>query len=149
LLALDFVTHIDLREPALRLVGHAFHQSCAVRAALELVPEGATVLRLRPDLFAPGIGVENKLKRGLADCSPPVGFPSIFEKKVGIIAAALVDPFYINDIVLVATKRDMEEIFHFDYGQELRFGSLSPEQLFYSRLFIRAFPIFEQYFRYN
>jgi hypothetical protein len=126
--------------------GHAFHQSKSIHLALRLVPDGALVLRLRPDAPALSSAVLEAMRDSnatLAKC--PEGGP--LARKVGIAVCLFTCPFYINDMILIGTKEDLLKIFHFDYFSEIDFANFSTEQYFFSRPFLAQFPIFRSYLR--
>ena len=137
---------VESPQPAVKMSGHAFHQSKSIHLALRLVPDGALVFRLRPD----GPGLTPALRDAMRNCETtlakcPEG--SAFVRKVGIATCLFTSPFYINDMMLIGEKADLLKIFHFDYFSEIDFANFATEQYFFSHPFLAQFPIFRTYLR--
>jgi hypothetical protein len=137
---------VESPQPAVKMSGHAFHQSKSIHLALRHVPDGALVFRLRPDApaLSPGLlDVLHNCETTLAKCSEgsPLG------RKVGVATCLFTSPFYINDMILLGEKADLLKIFHFDYFSELDFANFATEQYFFSHPFLAQFPIFRTYLR--
>jgi hypothetical protein len=136
--------------PRLKLRGHAFHQSKSIHMALQFVPDDALVLRLRPDLaeLTPEfLSFLTALQLGDVRATTPAA--PVYHSTVFINSGFLGCPFYINDIILLASKPDLRRIFHFDYGFEFFGSNLAPEQFFYLRAFADKFPLLDAFSRLN
>jgi hypothetical protein len=141
---------IESDQPKLKLRGHAFHQSKSIHMALQFVPDDALVLRLRPDLaeLTPGfVDFLTGVQRGDIKAKTPAA--PVYQSTVFINSGFLACPFYINDIILLATNPDLKRIFHFDYGFEFFGSNLAPEQFFYLRAFADKFPLLDAFSRLN
>ena len=118
--------------------------------ALQFVPDDALVLRLRPDLaeLTPGfVDFLTGVQRGDIKAKTPAA--PVYQSTVFINSGFLACSFYINDIILLATKPDLKRIFHFDYGFEFFGSNLAPEQFFYLRAFADKFPLLDAFSRLN
>jgi hypothetical protein len=141
---------VESHEPKLKLRGHAFHQSKSIHMALQFVPDDALVLRLRPDLaeLTPDfVKFLTAVHRGDIKAARPAA--PVYDCAVFINSCFLGCPFYINDIILLASKPHLKRIFHFDYGFEFFGSNLAPEQFFFLRAFADQFPIFDAFSRVN
>ncbi len=141
---------VESSEPKLKVRGHAFHQSKSVHMALQVVPDDALVVRLRPDIADVTPEFANfliSLHKG--DVKPVQPAVPVYQSTVFVNSCFVACPFYINDIILIASKPDLKRIFHFDYGFEFFGSNLAPEQFFYLRAFADRFPILEMFSSVN
>ena len=141
---------VECPQPLLKLNGHVLHQSRAVNLALDFVPDGAAVLKVRPDLAHLGAAEETRIRqRALKSPGNVPGFPPVFRRKPVVQGAFLTSPFYITDITVLADKSDLRKIFNFDYAFEFLGTRISPEQFFYANEFRRTHALFDLFLRVN
>jgi hypothetical protein len=140
---------VESEQPRLKLRGFAFHQSKSIHMALEFVPDDALVLRVRPDLGSTDNLFELlvALRSGELSLRKPIS--GVYHSAVFAHSCHISSPLYVNDIILMAVKTDLKQIFHFDYRAEFFGCNLAPEQFFYFRCFCERFRLFELFFRVN
>ena len=118
--------------------------------ALQFVPDGALVLGLRPDitdLTPVFVNFLTGLQKGDIKVTQATG--GVYKSAVFVNSGFLACPFYINDIILLASKPDLKRIFHFDYGFEFFGFNLATEQFFILRAFADKIPLFDTFARLN
>jgi hypothetical protein len=141
---------VELAQPTLKLPGHILHQMVTLHYGLQLIPDDAYVLRMRPDLQnLPGalrdfLDKEYSLELGELD-----GWPAVFRERVLIHSCNLITPFYINDMIFYGAKRDVQRLISFDVTAEVIFSEMAPEQFYFSPPFTSAIPIFRSFFSVN
>lgn len=136
---------VESEQPILRTNGYTLHQSRSLYYALQAVPDGAMVLKLRPD-----IALINEVTRAAIlstdlTLTPKPGWPEIFNQKI-LVAAYFVDsPFYINDIIYYGQREDLLKLASFDLGVEMTCTNMAPEQFFFRGVFANQCPLIEAY----
>ncbi|MDA0742705.1 MAG: hypothetical protein O3B99_04030 [Proteobacteria bacterium] len=136
---------VESEQPILKTNGYTMHQSRSLYYALQAVPDGAMVLKLRPD-----IALINEVTRAAVlstdlTLNPKPGWPEIFNQKI-LVAAYFVDsPFYINDILYYGQREDLLRLASFDLGVEMTCTNMAPEQFFFRGAFANACPLIEAY----
>ena len=140
---------IELEEPFIKIphYGHIFHQMKALYYGLHCCPADAFVLKVRTDKYGSVEDLEPLLEtRALPPCDLSVGWPAIFDSRIYVRCAAVLNPFFINDIVYYGKRTDLQKLVNFDLRYLEVFKRMIPEQWFFSNPFIKHFPLFEDYY---
>jgi hypothetical protein len=138
---------VEIAEPTLGLEGHILHQMTSLHYGLQLVPDGAYVLRTRPDMR-----LTREMQHFLRDepslaLGPPHDWPAIFEERLVVLACSLLTPFYINDMIFYGRKNDVGKLVSFDIACEVIYANMAAEQFYFAPPFYRALPIFRSFFQ--
>ncbi len=136
---------VELEPPLLRTVGHTVHQAKTLYYGLQAVPEGALVLKLRPDLYPIHEGMGDVMVGTDLDMTPDPAWPDIFQKKVLLDCTFLDAPYYCNDIRFYGLREDLLQLANFDLSTEFLCANTGPEQFFFRAPFARHFPAIEAF----
>lgn len=140
---------LELKEPwfTVQNYGHIFHQMKALFYGLHSCPADAFVLKLRTDKYGSVDDLEQMLAaRTLPECDLSNGWPAVFENRIVVRCAAILNPFFINDILYYGRRTDLQKLVNFDLRFLEVFQRMIPEQWFFANPFLRHFPLFEDYY---
>ncbi|WP_042697181.1 hypothetical protein [Azospirillum sp. B506] len=148
---------IGLNPPSSVTVPHSyFHQMTLLYGALRVLPTDALVLKTRPDILFDLEALPTLAER-LLNAPPPPHDPFIFKRRVWVPQFEATSPFYVNDLLFLATRHDAMQLCNFDMSFELNNFFLDrPDQRLpdtpssaeirrYSYPFSRHFPLLEEY----
>lgn len=138
-------TLIELTEPRVKYTGHFVHQSVTLWYALHATPDGAYVLRARPDLMPVDDDVRNTLANKAAPPSPLPGWPDLFSERMVVASTFPTSPWYINDILLAGGREDLQRLAAFDVSPEYVYNWAEAEHFFHSHATRHQFPLLDAY----
>lgn len=131
--------------PILKTVGYTIHQAKSLYYALQAVPPGAMVLKIRPDIAPVNEAVRAAVVSADLTLTPQPGWPEIFRKKILSAGYFADSPFYINDIIYYGQREDLLRLANFDLGTEFKLANTAAEQFFFRGAFAGACPLIEAY----
>lgn len=138
---------VESNPPLLKTVGHSLHQARSLYYGLQAVPDGAMVLKDRPDLSEINEIMRNVIEEVDLTLAPSAEWPDVFESKIVVSAFSIDSPFYINDIHFFGRREDLLKLASFDLSTEFLCNHMAPEQFFYRGAFAGRFPLLEAYFQ--
>lgn len=142
----DFVL-VESRPPILRTVGHTLHQARTLYYALQAVPDGVRVLKVRPDIALVTDAIRDTLEDVELNLEPVEGWPDVFGAKICVITYCMDTPLYINDIVYYGYREDLLKLASFDLSTEYLCNVPAPEQFFFRGPFAGRFGLLEAFFQ--
>ncbi len=135
---------IESAPPLVKAFGHTLHQSKALHYALQAIPAGAMVLKMRADLGALDVNVLEAITQTSLGPTDPT-LPQVFDQRVLINASFVDSPYYLNDILLYGLRDDIARLGSFDLATEMLFSHAAPEQTFFRSAFAGVFPRLEAF----
>ena len=148
---------VGLNPPSGVTVPHSyFHQMTLLYGALRVLPADALILKTRPDILF-DLDALPALAQRLMDAPPPCRDPFVFERRVWVPQFEATSPFYVNDLLFLATRHDAMQLCNFDMSFELNNFFLDrPDQRLpgipasaeirrFLYPFSRHFPLLEEY----
>jgi hypothetical protein len=133
--------------PEFRSRGNVFHQIKSFYCGLSDVPDDTIVLKSRTDKVWLNFSPEKALAR--FHNSLPTGSRSPFAQRIHVAAMLPLQPFFINDIMLMGQASDLRKLLSFDMWFELEQGLLNAEQIFHYHPHSRGDDIWRAFYRVN
>lgn len=133
--------------PDFRSRGNIFHQIKSFYCGLSDISDDTIVLKSRTDKAYVNFDPQEALKR--FNNSPPTGPLSPFAQRIHVTAMLPLQPFFINDIMLMGKASDLRKLLSYDMWFDLEQALLNAEQVFHYYPHSRGDDIFRAFYRIN
>ena len=133
--------------PNFRSLGNIFHQMKSMYYGLRHLPDDTVVLKSRTDKVWLNFDPQEALTR-FRDAAP-TGPLSPFSRRVHVLAMLPLQPFFINDMMLMGLAGDIRKMLSFDIWFELEQAILNAEQVLHYYPHSRGDDIWRAFYRIN
>lgn len=138
---------VQAEPPLLKTAGYTVHQAKTLYNALQVVPEGAMCLKIRPDIAPVTDAVMAAVLTVDLTLTAQKGWPKVFKQKI-LTAGYFVDsPYYINDIIFYGQREDLLKLATFDLSTEMVLANTAAEQFFFRGALANLCPLIEAYLK--
>lgn len=138
---------VQSHPPILKTAGYTIHQAKSLYNALQVVPDGAMCLKVRPDIAPVTEAVMAAVMTVDLKLTPQKGWPKIFEKKILTAGYFGDSPYYINDIIYYGQREDLLRLATFDLSTEMVCANTAAEQFFFRGALANVCPLIEAYLK--
>lgn len=139
---------VESPEPNLRMPGYILHQALCWVYALQHVPAGAKVLRMRPDIAPLNEAFDGILRDSWVDQTGGLDLkPTAYRNRIWCHSGLVTWPFFLNDVFFYGYKEDVYRLCNADVKLEWVFSELATEQFFHLGPVANVNPVIELYGR--